>query len=80
MNAQSNTNNPFSANPLQFNPFAPMNPMPPPPPIPAFAFTPPPTMPTNLDGLSDEELRLLEGNERRNVEERIKVCILISEF
>lgn len=52
----------------------PMNPIPPPP-IPPFAFTPPPTMPTNLEQLSDEELRLLEGNERRNVEERIKVCI-----
>ncbi|XP_055309629.1 E3 ubiquitin-protein ligase HRD1 [Sitodiplosis mosellana] len=79
LNAQSNVNNPFSANPfstnpLQFNPFAsvPMNPIPPPP-IPAFAFTPPPTIPTNLEQLSDEELRLLEGNERRNVEERIKL-------
>lgn len=67
-------NNPFSANPIQFNPFAsvPMSPIPPPP-MPAFAFTPPPGMPTNLAQLSDEELRLLEGNERRNVEERIKV-------
>lgn len=50
-----------------------MNPLPPPPPIPAFAFAPPPTIPANLEQLSDEELRLLEGNERRNVEERIKV-------
>lgn len=49
-----------------------MNPIPPPP-IPPFAFTPPPTVPANLEQLSDDELRLLEGNERRNVEERIKV-------
>lgn len=49
-----------------------MNPIPPPP-IPPFAFAPPPVVPTNLEHLSDEELRLLEGNERRNVEERIKV-------
>ncbi|XP_031634909.1 E3 ubiquitin-protein ligase HRD1 [Contarinia nasturtii] len=78
LNAQSNTGNPFAvspftANPLQFNPFASVPPIPPPPPIPAFALTPPPTMPTNLDQLTDEELRLLEGNERKNVEERIKL-------
>lgn len=74
LNAQSSANNQFPANPFQFNPFAtlPMNPIPPPP-IPPFAFTPPPTVPANLEQLSDEELRLLEGNERRNVEERIKV-------
>lgn len=52
-----------------------MNPIPPPMGIPPFAFTPPPVMPSNLDHLSDEELRLLEGTERRNVEERIKVRI-----
>ncbi|XP_063707494.1 E3 ubiquitin-protein ligase HRD1 [Culicoides brevitarsis] len=34
---------------------------------------PPPPMPPNLDTLTDDELRLLEGNERRNVEERIKL-------
>lgn len=73
MNAPPNA--PFAGGPLfPFNPFAsmPMNPIPPPP-IPAFAFQPPPTVPTNLEQLSDEELRALEGNERRNVEERIKV-------
>lgn len=43
-------------------------PMPPPPPF----MMPPPPMPQGLDRLSDEELRLLEGTERRNVEERIK--------
>lgn len=80
LNAQAASNNPFTTNPFTanpFNPFAsvPMAPMPPPPPIPPFALTPPPTMPANLDQLSDEELRLLEGNERRNVEERIKVCV-----
>lgn len=46
--------------------------------LPPFPFitpyvVPPPPMPPNLDALSDEELRLLEGNERRNVEERIKL-------
>lgn len=51
----------------------------PPPPIPSFAFTPPPTLPTNLSQLSDEELQLLEGNERRNVEERIKVRIALKQ-
>lgn len=33
---------------------------------------PPPPIPPGLDRLSEEELRLLEGTERRNVEERIK--------
>lgn len=76
LNSQFNANNPFPANPFQFNNAfgsVPMNPLPPPPPIPAFAFAPPPTIPANLEQLSDEELRLLEGNERRNVEERIKL-------
>uniref|UniRef100_A0A336MJC4 RING-type E3 ubiquitin transferase n=1 Tax=Culicoides sonorensis TaxID=179676 RepID=A0A336MJC4_CULSO len=46
--------------------------------LPPFPFitpyaVPPPPMPPNLDTLSDEELRLLEGNERKNVEERIKL-------
>lgn len=46
-----------------------------PPPFPFMApFTiPPPPMPPNLSTLSDEELRALEGNERQNVENRIKV-------
>lgn len=59
-----------------FNGFAgmPLNPIPPPP-MPISAFQPPPIIPPNLDQLSDEELRTLEGNERRNVEERIKVCM-----
>lgn len=52
----------------------------PPPPMPAFMFSPPPTAPAGLDQLSDEELRLLEGNERRNVEERIKVSFNILIF
>lgn len=34
---------------------------------------PPPPMPPSLDTLTDEELRALEGNERRHVEERIKL-------
>lgn len=34
---------------------------------------PPPPMPQNLDQLSIEELRAMEGNERRHVEERLKL-------
>lgn len=34
---------------------------------------PPPPMPQNLDQLSIEELRAMEGHERKNVEERIKL-------
>ncbi|CAD6996452.1 E3 ubiquitin-protein ligase HRD1 isoform X2 [Ceratitis capitata] len=54
-------------------------PMPPPfmmpPPFPFIApyAIPPPPMPSDLSSLSDDELRLLEGNERRNIEERIKL-------
>lgn len=33
---------------------------------------PPPPVPPGLDRLSEEELRLMEGTERRHVEERIK--------
>lgn len=50
-------------------PFGQMPPMPPPPPF----LVPPPPIPENLAVLSDEELRLLEGTERRNVEERLKL-------
>lgn len=34
---------------------------------------PPPPMPANLDQLSVEELRAMEGNERKHVEERLKL-------
>ncbi|CRK96225.1 CLUMA_CG009652, isoform A [Clunio marinus] len=34
---------------------------------------PPPPMPQNLEQLTEEELRAIEGNERRHVEERIKL-------
>lgn len=44
------------------------------PPMPPMIFTPPPTIPANLDQLTDEELHALEGNERQHVEERLKVC------
>lgn len=66
------------------------------PPIPPFLFptipfvapysVPPPPPPPNLDRLTDEELRALEGHERKNVEERIKVsfrsscCLILSNF
>lgn len=47
-------------------------------PVPPFPFMspfpmPPPPIPPNLDTLTDEEIRALEGNERKHVEERIKV-------
>lgn len=74
----------FTAGP---NPFANLIPPPPPPPgvmfpptqpfLPPFPMLPPfmmpPPMPPNLDTLTDDELRLLEGNERKNIEARIKV-------
>ncbi len=44
------------------------------PPFPVLPpFMMPPPMPPNLDTLTEDELRLLEGNERRNIEARIKV-------
>ncbi|KAJ6636819.1 E3 ubiquitin-protein ligase HRD1 [Pseudolycoriella hygida] len=45
--------------------------------IPPFPMMPPfmmpPPMPPNLDTLTEEELKLLEGNEKKNVEARIKL-------
>lgn len=50
-----------------------------PPPFPFMApFTiPPPPMPPNLSTLTDDELRALEGTERQNVENRIKVSFVV---
>lgn len=51
------------------------------PPFVAPYSVPPPPPPPNLDRLTDEELRALEGHERKNVEERIKVkfrCALLA--
>ncbi|QQP57846.1 Synoviolinlike [Caligus rogercresseyi] len=47
-------------------------PFPPPPPPLFSAFRPPPLPPADFKGLSEEELRAMEGNERRNVEARIE--------
>lgn len=41
---------------------------------------PPPPIPPNLDTLTDEEIRALEGNERKHVEERIKVINFLIYF
>jgi E3 ubiquitin-protein ligase synoviolin len=45
--------------------------------MPSFPYAPyaipPPPIPSNLDTLTDEEVRALEGNERKHVEERIKL-------
>lgn len=38
---------------------------------------PPPPIPPQLDQLSDEELRAIEGQDRQHVEERIKVRSLL---
>lgn len=51
-------------------------PMPPPfflPPFMAPCTIPPPPMPPNLDQLTIEELRAMEGNERTHIEERLKL-------
>lgn len=54
--------------PLPPHGFPPMPfPMPPPPPPPQ-----PPAVPLDLTGMSEEQLRAMEGNERRNVEARIE--------
>lgn len=54
-------------------PFALGSPVPSPFPFMAPFTIPPPPMPPNLANLTDEELRALEGTERQNVENRIKV-------
>lgn len=75
LNASANAQFPLNPIHFQLNPLTtmPMNPIPPPPPIPPFAFSPPPNVPHNLEQLTDEELRILEGTERRSIEERIKL-------
>lgn len=57
-------------------PFGLGSPVPPPFPFMAPFTMPPPPMPPNLSTLTDEELRALEGTERQNVENRIKVNLL----
>uniref|UniRef100_A0A1A9VMC0 RING-type E3 ubiquitin transferase n=1 Tax=Glossina austeni TaxID=7395 RepID=A0A1A9VMC0_GLOAU len=48
-------------------------PMPPPFPFVAPYAVPPPPMPPDLTQFTDEELKALEGNERKHIEERIKL-------
>merc|ERR1719150_68308 len=49
-----------------------------PPPLPSFPFAPPPfgipppMPPPNFSGLTTDELRTMEGNERENIEARVK--------
>merc|ERR1719369_1407835 len=40
--------------------------------MPAYYGAPPPMPPPNFSGMTDQELRDLEGNERANVEARVK--------
>lgn len=75
-NSQANAVPQLNDHTFAFSPMSmPMNAMPPLafPPMPPMIFTPPPTIPANLDQLTEEELRALEGNERQHVEERLKV-------
>lgn len=79
-NAQANVASQINENAFAFNPMTmPMHTMPSfaLPPMPPMIFTPPPTIPPNLDQLTDEELRQLEGNERVNIAERLKVWSLL---
>ena len=80
--AMNNNNQPQSASGIPNSPFIPSTsagpniPMPPPfflPPFMAPYTIPPPPMPQNLDQLTIEELRAMEGNERGHVEERLKL-------
>ena len=72
-NAQvgSSSNPSQTTPPMNNNQFAP-------PPLPSFAFAPPPfgipppMPPPNFSGLTTEELRTMEGNERENIEARVK--------
>ncbi|XP_070490150.1 E3 ubiquitin-protein ligase HRD1 [Chironomus tepperi] len=80
--AMNNNNQPQSSSGIPHPPFIPSTstgpniPMPPPfflPPFMAPYTIPPPPMPQNLDQLTVEELRAMEGNERGHVEERLKL-------
>jgi len=79
--AMNNHNQPQSSSGIPHNPFIPSASasgpnMPPPfflPPFMAPYTIPPPPMPQNLDTLTVEELRAMEGNERNHVEERLKL-------
>jgi E3 ubiquitin-protein ligase synoviolin len=55
------------------NSAAPMPPFPFFPPFMAPFAIPPPPMPANLDQLTTEELQAMEGNERKHIEERLKL-------
>ncbi|XP_065355076.1 E3 ubiquitin-protein ligase HRD1 [Calliphora vicina] len=59
----------FAGLPMMAPPFM----MPPPFPFIAPYAVPPPPMPPDLTNFTDEELKALEGNERKNIEERIKL-------
>ncbi|CAG9799808.1 unnamed protein product [Chironomus riparius] len=80
--AMNNNNQPQSSSGIPHSPFIPSTsagpniPMPPPfflPPFMAPYTIPPPPMPQNLDQLTIDELRAMEGNERGHVEERLKL-------
>ncbi|XP_050311672.1 E3 ubiquitin-protein ligase synoviolin [Anthonomus grandis grandis] len=53
-------------------PFGAMPPFPFPTPFPAPFMAPPPVPPVDLSGLSEEELRMMEGSEREHIEARVR--------
>jgi len=67
-NATTSTTTTTSSNAFSFPPQPPSFFMPMPPPF----SIPPPMPPQNFSGLTEEELKAMEGNERANVEARIK--------
>lgn len=80
LNQQANPQTPPASNSTSTNPIPSTFPgaaMPPPfffPSMPFMApYPPPPPMPQNLEQLSVEELRAMEGHERQHVEERLKL-------
>lgn len=74
-NNNTNVQTIFGSN-FSFNPYLFPSVIPPPPIPPTDFFFPPlPNIPDGLGELSVEELYALEGTERRNVEERIKVSL-----
>merc|ERR1711884_899017 len=68
-NTSATGSNGFIGATTQSNSFTP--PFPPPFFMPPFSI-PPPLPPQNFAGLTDDELKAMEGNERANVEARIK--------
>ncbi|XP_047537281.1 E3 ubiquitin-protein ligase synoviolin [Vanessa atalanta] len=72
-NANANANVPHAPPPPSAAPVPPPFPNMPPPPMMGWGLPPPPPRPAALASLSADELRRLEGTERRNVEARLQL-------